>query len=119
VLNAWLALTFQTAQLGLDAQHVVALRLMRLSGGGAAGATEARRMVADKMAALTEAQFAAAAAVLTGDSHKLVNKLLRCSRRECVPTGTGSQIGAERGDWPQRRGFKVRLDLRRVGHRAP
>ena len=77
MLNAWLALTFQTAQLGLDAQHVVALRLMRLSGGGAAGATEARRMVADKMAALTEAQFAAAAAVLTGNSHKLANKLLR------------------------------------------
>jgi hypothetical protein len=81
VFNAWLALTFQTAQLGLDAQHVVALRLMRLSGGGAVGATEARRMVADKMAALTEAQFAAAAAVLTGDSLKLVNKLLRVFKK--------------------------------------
>jgi hypothetical protein len=77
VFNAWLALTFQTAQLGLDAQRVVALRLMRLSGGGAAGATEARLMVADKMAALTEAQFAAAAAMLTGDSHKLASKVLR------------------------------------------
>jgi hypothetical protein len=78
VFNAWLALTFQTAQLGLDAQRVVALRLMRLSGGGAAGATEARLMVADKMAALTEAQFAA---VLTGDSHKLANKLLRVFKK--------------------------------------
>jgi hypothetical protein len=77
VFNAWLALTFQTAQLGLDAQRVVALRLMRLSGGGAAGVTEARLMVADKMAALTEAQFAAAAAMLTGGSHKLANKVLR------------------------------------------
>ena len=77
MFNAWLALTFQTAQLGLDAQRVVALRLMRLSGGGAAGATEARRMVADKMAALSEAQFATAAAVLTGDSHRLANKVLR------------------------------------------
>jgi hypothetical protein len=81
VFNAWLALTFQTAQLGLDAQRVVALRLMRLSGGGAAGATEARLMVADKMAALTEAQFAAAAAVLTGDSHKLANKVLRVFKK--------------------------------------
>ena len=81
MFNAWLALTFQTAQLGLDAQRVVALRLMRLSGGGAAGATEARRMVADKMAALSEAQFAAAAAVLTGDSHRLANKVLRVFKK--------------------------------------
>lgn len=81
MFNAWLALTFQTAQLGLDAQRVVALRLMRLSGGGAAGATEARLMVADKMAALSEAQFAAAAAVLTGDSHKLANKVLRVFKK--------------------------------------
>lgn len=81
MFNAWLALTFQTAQLGLDAQRVVALRLMRLSGGGAAGATEARLMVADKMAALSEAQFAAAAAVLTGDGHKLANKVLRVFRK--------------------------------------
>ena len=81
MFNAWLALTFQTAQLGLDAQRVVALRLMRLSGGGAAGATEARRMVADKMAALTEAQLAAAAAVLTGDSHRLANKVLRVFKK--------------------------------------
>ena len=81
MFNAWLALTFQTAQLGLDAQRVVALRLMRLSGGGAAGATEARRMVADKMAALSEAQFAAAAAVLTGDSHRLADKVLRVFKK--------------------------------------
>ncbi len=60
MFNTWLALTFQTAQLGLDAQSVIALRLVRLSGGGTAGLTEARLMVSDKMAALTEAHFAAA-----------------------------------------------------------
>ena len=87
MFNAWLALTFQTGQLGLDAQRVVALRLMRLSGGGAAGATEARRMVADKMAALSEAQFAAAAAVLTGDGHKLANKVLRVFRKRVRANG--------------------------------
>lgn len=81
MFNAWLALTFQTAQLGLDAQRVVALRLMRLSGGGAACATEARLMVADKMAALREAQFAAAKAVLTGDSHKLAHKVFRMFKK--------------------------------------
>ena len=81
MFNAWLALSFQTAQLGLDAQRVVALRLMRLSGGGAAGAAEARRMVADKMAALTEAQSAAAVAVLTGDIHKLSIKVLQVFKK--------------------------------------
>ena len=46
---------------------MIALRLMRLAGGGAAGVKEARLMVTDKMAALTEAQLAAAATFLTGD----------------------------------------------------
>jgi hypothetical protein len=73
---AWFALTCQAARLGLDAQAVVALRLMRLSGGGADGLTEARRMVVDKMAALTEAQFAATTGLLTGDG-QLAKKVLR------------------------------------------
>jgi hypothetical protein len=77
VLNAWLALTLQTARLGLDAQRVVALRLMRLSGGGAAGLAEAQLMVTDKMAALREAHVAAAAGALTGDNHKAAKKVLR------------------------------------------
>jgi len=81
MFNAWLALTFQAALLGLDAQRVVALRLMRLSGGSAAGVTEARLMVKDKMAALTEAQFAAATTVLTGDSYELAKKVLRMFKK--------------------------------------
>jgi hypothetical protein len=52
-------LTFQAAQLGWEAQNVVALRFVRLAGGGAAGAKEAQLMVTDKLAALTEAQLAA------------------------------------------------------------
>jgi hypothetical protein len=49
---------------------VIALRLLRLAGGGAPGLTEAQLMVTDKMAALAEAQVAAACALLTGKSHK-------------------------------------------------
>ena len=66
MFNPWLALILQTAPLGLEAQNVIALRLMRLAGGGASGADEARLMVTDKMAALSEAHFAAATGVLAG-----------------------------------------------------
>ena len=81
VFNSWFALTFQAAQLGWEAQNVVALRFVRLAGGGAAGAKEAQLMVTDKLAALTEAQLAAAANVLTGDALKIADKMLRVFRK--------------------------------------
>jgi hypothetical protein len=81
VFNSWLALTFQAAQLGLEAQSVVALRLMRLAGGGTHGFAEANLMVPDKIAALAEAQFAAAAAVMTGNSHRGAKKVLHMFRK--------------------------------------
>jgi hypothetical protein len=37
VFNPWFALTVKTIELGLDAQRVVALRMMRLAAGGARG----------------------------------------------------------------------------------
>jgi hypothetical protein len=77
VLSAWLALGFQAAQLGLDSQRVIVLRLIRLSGGGAAGFAEAQLTVTDKMAALTEAHVAVAAGAVTGDSRKSAAKVLR------------------------------------------
>jgi len=45
-------------QLGLEAQVVVALRLMRLAAGGAAGLAETPLMIADKMFAMRECQVA-------------------------------------------------------------
>jgi hypothetical protein len=81
VLNAWFALALQTARLGLDAQQVMALRLVRLSGGGAAGLAEAQRMINDKITALGEAQLAAATGALTGDGPKLAKKVLRVFAR--------------------------------------
>jgi hypothetical protein len=77
VLNAWFALAVQTARLGLDAQGVIALRLMRLSGGGDAARAESQRMIGDKMAALREAHVAAAAGAIIGDGPKLARKVLR------------------------------------------
>ena len=60
---------------------MIALRLLRLAGGGAAAVKEARLMVTDKMAALTEAQLAAAATFLTGDGQKTADKILQVFKK--------------------------------------
>jgi hypothetical protein len=75
--NAWCTLSLQAAKLGWDAQGVIALRMMRLATPSAGGRTEARRMVTEKVAALAEAQTAAAAAVIKGGkSHRVAKKVL-------------------------------------------
>jgi hypothetical protein len=72
MLNPWLALTFKAMQLGVDAQNVIALRMMRLSVGGARGQNEARRMVSEKIAAGVEAQAAAVSGMITGQKGTVV-----------------------------------------------
>jgi hypothetical protein len=82
MLNPWLALSFQAARLGWEAQTVLALRFMRLAGGGAAGHSEARRMVAEKVAALTEAHTAATAVAITGGNAPAVaRKVMRVYKK--------------------------------------
>lgn len=65
--NPWLALSSQAALLGLEAQRVMALRLMRMAVGGARGQAEAQRMVTEKMAAFVEAQAAVVAGAIEGN----------------------------------------------------
>jgi patatin-like phospholipase/acyl hydrolase len=80
--NPWLALSFKIAQLGWDVQSVMALRLLRLAGGGARGQAEASRMAAEKIAAV-------AAAVITGRKNHVIagkglgvfRKLVRANKR--------------------------------------
>lgn len=48
MFNPWLAITFQAARFGFEAQSAMALRLMRLLGE--VGKTEARGVVADEIA---------------------------------------------------------------------
>jgi hypothetical protein len=75
--NAWCALSLQTAWLGLEAQNVIALRLMRMAVQRPGSQAEARRIVTEKVAALSEAQAAAATAVIKGDkSHRVAKKVL-------------------------------------------
>jgi hypothetical protein len=61
-------------QLGFDAQRVIALRMTRLAAGGAAGQNESYRMVAEKIAAVREAQTVAAIAIAAGQKIRLSPK---------------------------------------------
>ncbi|KMO12492.1 hypothetical protein [Methylobacterium platani] len=53
--DSWLRLGLDTVRLGMEAQTVVALRLAKLSLGGAAAQVEAQRMVTEKVEAAAEA----------------------------------------------------------------
>ncbi len=80
--NAWCSLSLQAAQLGFEAQGVMALRLMRLATPGARRQTEARRMVTEKVAALAQAPtVAAATAVRGGSGPQVAAKVLRVYKK--------------------------------------
>jgi hypothetical protein len=82
MFNPWFALTFKTMQLGLDAQSVIALRMMRLASGGAKTKAEMSRMMIEKASAVAEAQVAATAAVMAGRKvHVVAGKALNVFRK--------------------------------------
>jgi len=80
MLNPWFDITFQAARLGFEAQSAAALQLMRLVGG--TSKTEARDMVADKIAAPLVVQAAAAPPVVQAAATKVASDGGR--RRESV-----------------------------------
>lgn len=54
------------AQMGWDANAVVAMRMTRLASGGALAQREMQRMIAEKGIAVAQAQVAAAAKMIVG-----------------------------------------------------
>jgi hypothetical protein len=72
MFNPWVILTMRAFQLGLEAQNVIALRMLRLASGDARGQDELNRMVMEKMTAVAEAQMAAAAAIMNGNKDHVV-----------------------------------------------
>lgn len=48
----WMRLMFESSLLGLEAQRVIALRMMALAGGGSRAQAEAQRMITEKLFAL-------------------------------------------------------------------
>lgn len=65
---ACVALWFELAMLAVEAQQVMALRMMRLGLGGAAADAEARRAVSEKATAAASAGLAAAVGLAAGSS---------------------------------------------------
>jgi hypothetical protein len=77
MLNTWFALSFKAVQLGIDAQNVMALRMMRLASGGTPAQNEMTRMVIEKATAAVEAQLAAVGAAMAGHKdHVIAGKAL-------------------------------------------
>ena len=75
--SPWVVLTMRAFQLSFEAQNVIALRMLRLASGDVRGQAELNRMVVEKIAAATEAQVAAAAALLNGHKdHVIAGKAL-------------------------------------------
>jgi len=73
----WVVLTMRAFQLSIEAQNVIALRMLRLASGDVRGQAELNRMVIEKIAAAAEAQVAAAAALLNGHKdHVIAGKAL-------------------------------------------
>ncbi len=82
MFNPWLVLTFKAVQLGLEAQSVVALRMLRLASGGARSQAELSLMVGEKIAAVAEAQMVTAAALMSGqEDHVVAGKALNVFRK--------------------------------------
>jgi hypothetical protein len=79
MFNPWLELSLKAVQMGMEAQNLIALRMLRLAGGARMEA-EASRMVAENVAA--EAQGIAAVAGLSHrPPHVVANKALRVVKK--------------------------------------
>ena len=95
VWNNWFSVSSQTAMLALETQSVIALRLMRIAGGGALARSEATRMVTEKVQARGEAPAVAAVGSMTGRNRRHIakkvagvyKKRVRANRRRLTSRG--------------------------------
>jgi len=70
-LRSW----FDAAQFGLEAQSVIAMRLMKIAAGGQDGAAECTRMVMEKFDAVGASVTAGALALAGGKSMEAAAQL--------------------------------------------
>ena len=97
MLNPWFTLSFKAFQLGIEAQSVVALRMMRLASGGAGTRAEMGRMIQEKAAAVAEAQFTNAA--LGGWARSVANDSASPSHVRTAPLFHAGVVYSSAGDW--------------------
>lgn len=65
MFNPWLSLAYKTAQMSMEAQGVIALRMMKLAVGGPAAKAEIETMLSEKATAFGLAQLAMAQGFMT------------------------------------------------------
>jgi hypothetical protein len=81
MFNPWLELSLKAVHMGMEAQSVIALRILRLATGGARMEADASRMVTNDVAA-AEAQAVAAVSALNGRSpHVVVSQAPRVVKK--------------------------------------
>ena len=67
--NPWLSLSLDAVRLGVEAQSVIGLRMVKAAWGGPAAQDEAYLMVAEKAQAAVDAQWVMTKSVLAGQGH--------------------------------------------------
>jgi hypothetical protein len=88
VFDPWLSLGLNAFQIGVEAQSVIALRMLRFAAGGALMQAEANRMVTQKVLAAAEAQSSAAVAAMQGKKkHVVAGKCLTLMGNASALTG--------------------------------
>ena len=80
----WMRLTHDAVMLGLEAQRVIGLRLIKLSGGGPAAQAEALRMVSEKTTALAEAGLTLARGGSAGSVIRRYRTHVRSNKRRLL-----------------------------------
>jgi hypothetical protein len=75
MFNPWLSLGLKAFQVGLEAQSVIALRMLRLAAGGARAQAEVNRMVIEKIVAAGKAQVTATSSAMRGHKQHVVGAM--------------------------------------------
>lgn len=86
--DPWLRLGFDAWLLGFESANVIALRMLRVAGGGSTAAAEAQRMVSEKLTAAWLLQWRSCLGLLghtapdiADGSLRHYRKLVRANRR--------------------------------------
>ena len=80
----WMRLTNDAVLLGFETQHVIGLRLVKLSRGGPAAESEALRMVTEKTTALAEAGMTLARGGSAGKVIRRYRTHVRANKRRLL-----------------------------------
>jgi hypothetical protein len=78
--NSWVDLPFRAMRLGVEAQTVISLRLMKLAFGGPSAIAEAERMITEKAWTALDAQSDFLSHTLVGRHHRATSRALALYR---------------------------------------